>query len=62
MQIKAEMDAVYRCFLPAFAIVKFSGAELKRSHTNLVNDERSGWQKTATISGSVRKDHQTVLD
>ncbi|KMQ83449.1 histone-lysine n-methyltransferase setmar [Lasius niger] len=56
------MDVVYGDSAPSFATVKFWAAEFKRGRTSLVDDERSGRQKTATTTDNIEKVHQMVLD
>ncbi|XP_018359055.1 PREDICTED: uncharacterized protein LOC108758551 [Trachymyrmex cornetzi] len=61
-QIKDELDAGYGDSAPSFVTVKFWAAEFKRSRTNLGDDERLGWPKTATTDDNIAQVHQMVLD
>lgn len=61
-QIKLEMDAVYGDPVPSFATVELWTVEFKSNHTSLVNDERSGWPKTATTTDNIEKVYQMVRD
>ena len=62
MQIKGELDSVYRDSAPSFTAVKFWAAEFKRGRKSLGDDERSGRPKTATTDENVAMVHQMVLD
>lgn len=56
------MDAVYGDPVPSFATVELWTVEFKSNHTSLVNDERSGWPKTATTTDNIEKVYQMVRD